>query len=115
MIRDDLNTIQLVWLIPIQEPHEDLKPDDSTKAKFKNSIRSDYHRTIMPLQDQAPMKDADLEQMPMNLKEGDRYIVNHGEGLTTIDFGGGDAAIVGAIDRSEGKREKRCGRRLAVV
>ncbi|RRT37336.1 hypothetical protein B296_00029557 [Ensete ventricosum] len=42
----------------------------------------------MPLQYQAPMKDADLEQMPMNLKEGDRYVVNHDEGLTTIDFGG---------------------------
>ncbi|RWW46853.1 hypothetical protein BHE74_00047197 [Ensete ventricosum] len=25
--------------------------------------------------------------MPINLKEGDRYVVNHGEGLTTIDFG----------------------------
>ncbi|RWW47897.1 hypothetical protein BHE74_00046077 [Ensete ventricosum] len=25
--------------------------------------------------------------MPMNLKEGDRYVVNHGEGLTTVDFG----------------------------
>ncbi|RRT75671.1 hypothetical protein B296_00015201 [Ensete ventricosum] len=89
MIRDDLNTIQLDWLISIQEPHEDLKP--------------------------APMKDADLEQRPMNLKEGDRYIVNHDEGLTTIDFDGGDAATAWAIDRSEGKREKRCGRRLAVV
>ncbi|RRT44351.1 hypothetical protein B296_00036507 [Ensete ventricosum] len=25
--------------------------------------------------------------MSMNLKEGDRYVVNHGEGLTTVDFG----------------------------
>ncbi|RRT33315.1 hypothetical protein B296_00045970 [Ensete ventricosum] len=24
--------------------------------------------------------------MPMNLKEGDRYVVNHGEGLTAVDF-----------------------------
>ncbi|RWW43996.1 hypothetical protein BHE74_00050286 [Ensete ventricosum] len=24
--------------------------------------------------------------MPMNLKEGDRYVINHDEGLTTIDF-----------------------------
>ncbi|RWW42817.1 hypothetical protein BHE74_00051589 [Ensete ventricosum] len=61
------------------------------------------------------MKDANLEQRPMNLKEGDRYIVNHDEGLTTIDFDGGDAATAWAIDRSEGKREKRCGRRLAVL
>ncbi|RWW04672.1 hypothetical protein BHE74_00053327 [Ensete ventricosum] len=25
--------------------------------------------------------------MSMNLKEGDRYVVNHGEGLTVVDFG----------------------------
>ncbi|RWV78569.1 hypothetical protein GW17_00060437 [Ensete ventricosum] len=35
-----------------------------------------------------PVKDADLEQMPTNLKEGDRYVVNHDEGLTAIDFDG---------------------------
>ncbi|RWW06197.1 hypothetical protein GW17_00030490 [Ensete ventricosum] len=40
----------------------------------------------MPPQDQAPMKDTDLEQMLMNLKEGDRYVVNHDEGLTVVDF-----------------------------
>ncbi|RRT47126.1 hypothetical protein B296_00030717 [Ensete ventricosum] len=33
----------------------------------------------MPPQDQAPVKDADLEPMLMNLKEGDCYVVNHGE------------------------------------
>ncbi|RZS19719.1 hypothetical protein BHM03_00052158 [Ensete ventricosum] len=33
------------------------------------------------------MKYAYLEQMPMNLKEGDRYVVNHGESLTAVDFG----------------------------
>ncbi|RRT75128.1 hypothetical protein B296_00002388 [Ensete ventricosum] len=60
---------------------------DSTRAKFENLIRSDYHWTIMPPQDQAPVKDADLEQMPMNLKEGYHYVVNHGEGLTAVDFG----------------------------
>ncbi|RWW77865.1 hypothetical protein BHE74_00013941 [Ensete ventricosum] len=59
---------------------------DSTGAKFKNSIRSNYHRTIMPPQDQAHVKDADLEQIPMNMKERDRYVVNHGEGLTVVDF-----------------------------
>ncbi|RRT51184.1 hypothetical protein B296_00044861 [Ensete ventricosum] len=42
----------------------------------------------MPPQDQTPVKDADLEQMQMNMKEGDRYVVNHGEGLTIVDFGG---------------------------
>ncbi|RRT57054.1 hypothetical protein B296_00033821 [Ensete ventricosum] len=42
----------------------------------------------MPPQDQAPVKDADLEQMSMNRKEGDRYVVNHDEGLTTVDFDG---------------------------
>ncbi|RRT36450.1 hypothetical protein B296_00030050 [Ensete ventricosum] len=26
--------------------------------------------------------------MPMNLKEGDDYVVNHGEGMTVVDFGG---------------------------
>ncbi|RRT63626.1 hypothetical protein B296_00017036 [Ensete ventricosum] len=63
----------------------------------------------MPPQDQAPVKDADLEQGPMNLKEGDRYVVNHGEGLTVVDFDEGDATMAGAIDRSEGQREKRYG------
>ncbi|RWW76451.1 hypothetical protein BHE74_00015453 [Ensete ventricosum] len=42
----------------------------------------------MPPQDQAPVKDADFESMPMNLKEGDRYVVNHGEDLTAVDFDG---------------------------
>ncbi|RZS04985.1 hypothetical protein BHM03_00035408 [Ensete ventricosum] len=42
----------------------------------------------MPPQDQAPVKDADLEPMPMNLKERDRYVVNHDEGLTVVDFDG---------------------------
>ncbi|RZS22672.1 hypothetical protein BHM03_00055484 [Ensete ventricosum] len=43
--------------------------------------------------------------------QGDRCVVDRDEGLTTIDFGGGDAATAGAIGRSEGQREKRCGRR----
>ncbi|RRT49948.1 hypothetical protein B296_00050512 [Ensete ventricosum] len=42
----------------------------------------------MPSQDQAPVKDADLEPMPMNLKEGDSYVVNHGEDLMAVDFDG---------------------------
>ncbi|RWV86216.1 hypothetical protein GW17_00051912 [Ensete ventricosum] len=42
----------------------------------------------MPSQDQAPMEDADLESMLVNLKEGDRYIVNHNEDLMAIDFSG---------------------------
>ncbi|RWW16143.1 hypothetical protein GW17_00019986 [Ensete ventricosum] len=29
---------------------------------------------------------ADLKSMSRNLQERDRYVVNHGEGLTTIDF-----------------------------
>ncbi|RWW07762.1 hypothetical protein GW17_00028839 [Ensete ventricosum] len=45
-------------------------------------------QTIMPPQDQAPMNDANLEPIPMNLKEGDRYVVNHGECLMIVDFGG---------------------------
>ncbi|RWW46099.1 hypothetical protein BHE74_00047995 [Ensete ventricosum] len=61
---------------------------DSTIAKFENPIRSNYHQTIMPPQDQALVKDANLEQMPMNLKEGGRYVVNHGEGLAAVNFSG---------------------------
>ncbi|RRT35411.1 hypothetical protein B296_00053245 [Ensete ventricosum] len=53
---------------------------------FENPIRSDYHWSIMPPQDHAPVKDADLEQMPINLKEGDHF--NHSEGLAAVDFGG---------------------------
>ncbi|RWW50925.1 hypothetical protein BHE74_00042769 [Ensete ventricosum] len=42
----------------------------------------------MPQQDRAPVKDADIELMSMNLKEGGRCVVNHNEDLTTVDFGG---------------------------
>ncbi|RWW52383.1 hypothetical protein BHE74_00041194 [Ensete ventricosum] len=54
----------------------------------------------MPPQNQALVKDADLEQMPMNLKEGDRYVVNHGEGLTAVGVGdhGSLAEKEGAAD-----------------
>ncbi|RWW26833.1 hypothetical protein BHE74_00029875 [Ensete ventricosum] len=72
---------------------------------LKRSSKILLDRTIMPPQDQAPVKDADLEQRPMNLKEGDRYVLNHGEGLMVVDFDGGDATMDGAIDRSEGQRE----------
>ncbi|RWW33876.1 hypothetical protein GW17_00001381 [Ensete ventricosum] len=41
----------------------------------------------MPSQDRAPVKDVDLEPMSMNMKEGDHCVVNHGEDVTTIDFG----------------------------
>ncbi|RRT60139.1 hypothetical protein B296_00043741 [Ensete ventricosum] len=34
-------------------------------------------------------------------------VVNRNEGLTVVDFSGGDAATAGAIGRSEGQREKR--------
>ncbi|RZS09612.1 hypothetical protein BHM03_00040703, partial [Ensete ventricosum] len=39
--------------------------------------------------------------------QGDRCVVNRGEGLTAVDFSEGDAATAGAIGRSEGQREKR--------
>ncbi|RWW11287.1 hypothetical protein GW17_00025112 [Ensete ventricosum] len=38
--------------------------------------------------------------------QGDRCVINCGEGLTTVDFSGGDAATTGAIGQSEGQREK---------
>ncbi|RWW55198.1 hypothetical protein BHE74_00038182 [Ensete ventricosum] len=41
----------------------------------------------MPSQDRAPVKDVDLEPMSMNMKEEDHCVVNHGEDVTTIDFG----------------------------
>ncbi|RWW70515.1 hypothetical protein BHE74_00021792 [Ensete ventricosum] len=40
----------------------------------------------MPPQDQTPVKEADLEPMSRNLKEGDRYVVHHGDGLTSVDL-----------------------------
>ncbi|RWW64069.1 hypothetical protein BHE74_00028717 [Ensete ventricosum] len=49
-----------------------------------SKIRLD--RTIMPPQDQTPVKNADLELMPMNLKEEDCYVVNHVENLMVVDF-----------------------------
>ncbi|RWW58927.1 hypothetical protein BHE74_00034172 [Ensete ventricosum] len=39
----------------------------------------------------------------------DHCVVNRGEGLTAVDFDGGDAATAGAIGRSEGQREKHSG------
>ncbi|RZS19776.1 hypothetical protein BHM03_00052199 [Ensete ventricosum] len=81
---------------------------------LERSSKIRLNRTIMPPRDQAPVKDVDLEQRLMNMKEGDCYVVNHDKGLTTANFGGGDAATAGAIDRSEGQREKRCGRRFAI-
>ncbi|RWW41610.1 hypothetical protein BHE74_00052891 [Ensete ventricosum] len=51
-----------------------------------SKIRLD--RTIMPLYDQALMKDVNLELIPINLKEGDCYVINHGKGMMVVDFGG---------------------------
>ncbi|RWV82380.1 hypothetical protein GW17_00056125 [Ensete ventricosum] len=42
----------------------------------------------MPPQDRAPVKDADLEMMSMNLKEGGRCVVNRDEDMVAIDFDG---------------------------
>ncbi|RRT52423.1 hypothetical protein B296_00017132 [Ensete ventricosum] len=50
-----------------------------------SKIRLD--RTIMPLYDQALVKDINLELMPINLTEGDCYVINHGKGLMVVDFG----------------------------
>ncbi|RWV80516.1 hypothetical protein GW17_00058202 [Ensete ventricosum] len=47
--------------------------------------------------------------------QGDRCVVNGGEGLTAVDFGGGDTATVGVIGRSEGQRDKRCADATVVV
>ncbi|RZS29329.1 hypothetical protein BHM03_00063038 [Ensete ventricosum] len=47
--------------------------------------------------------------------KGDRCVVNRGEGLTAVDFGGGDAAIAEAIGRSEGQREKHYADATVVV
>ncbi|RZS14493.1 hypothetical protein BHM03_00046185 [Ensete ventricosum] len=66
--------------ISLVEKEQTILPEPSSKIRFD--------RTIMPPQDQAPVKDADLEPMPMNLKEEDHYVVNHDEGLTAVDFGG---------------------------
>ncbi|RWV77635.1 hypothetical protein GW17_00061510 [Ensete ventricosum] len=57
-------------------------------------------QTIMPPQDQAPMKDTDLELMSMNLKEGDRCVVNRNESMTTVDFSG-DVSLVEKLVRHE--------------
>ncbi|RWV93655.1 hypothetical protein BHE74_00015478 [Ensete ventricosum] len=47
----------------------------------------------MPSQDQAHVKDVDLEIISMNLKEGGRCVVNCGEDLTAVDFGS-DVSLV---------------------
>ncbi|RZR70742.1 hypothetical protein BHM03_00001253 [Ensete ventricosum] len=40
----------------------------------------------MPPQDRVPVKDANLEMMSMNLKEGGYCVVNRDEDLTAVDF-----------------------------
>ncbi|RRT73504.1 hypothetical protein B296_00024729 [Ensete ventricosum] len=67
----------------------------------------------MPPQDQAPVKDANIEQMPMNLKEGDRYVVNYSEGLTAVDFDDHvslvekeSASMAGMVGRGDLARDK---------
>ncbi|RZS01621.1 hypothetical protein BHM03_00031512 [Ensete ventricosum] len=51
--------------------------------------------------------------MPMNLKEGDRYVVNHGEDLTAVDFGDyvslaekEDVDMAGRGDLARGRRNR---------
>ncbi|RWW46651.1 hypothetical protein BHE74_00047446 [Ensete ventricosum] len=68
--------------------------DDYARAKFDNPIRSDYH---------APARSSSI----LTRCQGDRCVVNCGEGLTLVDFGGGDVATTRAISRSERQREKR--------
>ncbi|RWV87767.1 hypothetical protein GW17_00050207 [Ensete ventricosum] len=72
----------------------------------------------MPEQDQAPANDADLEPMLMNLKERDRYVVNHGKDLTTVDFGGyvslaekEDVDMAGRGDLTRGRRRDLDGKK----
>ncbi|RWW79116.1 hypothetical protein BHE74_00012611 [Ensete ventricosum] len=49
--------------------------------------------------------------MPMNLKEGDCYVVNHGEDLTTVDFNGyvslAEKEDVGMVGRRDPARDRR--------
>ncbi|RWV96748.1 hypothetical protein GW17_00040517 [Ensete ventricosum] len=49
--------------------------------------------------------------MPMNLKEGDCYVVNHGEDLTTVDFNGyvslAEKEDVGMVRRRDPARDRR--------
>ncbi|RRT45103.1 hypothetical protein B296_00034511 [Ensete ventricosum] len=53
--------------------------------------------------------------MPMNIKEGDRYVINHGEDSTTVDFGGyvslgeKDAGMVGRGDPAWDRHNKMDG------
>ncbi|RWW62933.1 hypothetical protein BHE74_00029912 [Ensete ventricosum] len=49
--------------------------EECTSSKGRRRLIS----SIMPSQDRAPIKDADLEPMSMNLKKGGRCVVNHGE------------------------------------
>ncbi|RRT35559.1 hypothetical protein B296_00056415, partial [Ensete ventricosum] len=57
--------------------------DDSARAKFDNPIRSNYH---------APARSSSCEgHRSLPRCQGDRCVVNRGEGLTTVDFSGGDA------------------------
>ncbi|RRT70983.1 hypothetical protein B296_00033308 [Ensete ventricosum] len=48
--------------------------------------------------------------MPMNLKEGDCYVVNHGEDLTTVDFNGyvslAEKEDVGMVGRRDPTRDR---------
>ncbi|RWW28011.1 hypothetical protein BHE74_00017643 [Ensete ventricosum] len=58
------------------------KKEQTILLEPSSKIRLD--QTIMTPQDQALVNDANLELVPMNLKEGDHYVVNYGEGLTVL-------------------------------
>ncbi|RWV98015.1 hypothetical protein GW17_00039165 [Ensete ventricosum] len=77
-LREDLMTVDFDDDVRLAEKEQTILLEPSSK------IRLD--RTIMPPQDQTPVKNADLELMPMNLKEEDCYVVNHVENLMVVDF-----------------------------
>ncbi|RWW10111.1 hypothetical protein GW17_00026368 [Ensete ventricosum] len=61
------------------------------------------------------MKYADLEPIPINLKEGNRYVVNHDECLMVVDFGGYVSLAEKRLRDGRGGRQQHDCRRLRMA
>ncbi|RZR96670.1 hypothetical protein BHM03_00025746 [Ensete ventricosum] len=104
---EDLTTVDFDDDVSLAEKEQTILLEPSSTFRLD--------QTIMPPQDQAPMKYADLEPMPMNLKEGNRYVVNHGECLMVVDFGGYVSLAEKRLQDGRGGRQQHDCRRLRMA
>ncbi|RWW87698.1 hypothetical protein BHE74_00003455 [Ensete ventricosum] len=104
---EDLTTVDFDDDVSLAEKEQTILLEPSSTFRLD--------QTIMPPQDQAPMKYADLEPMPMNLKEGNRYVVNHDECLMVVDFSGYVSLAEKRLQDSRGGSQQHDCRRLRMA